>query len=68
MIPGLNLNSCIHEIDPKTVEYYKRGRIGICRKCKAKLILTQFLKVQKRTQPKGSKKARLKARREKSNG
>lgn len=54
---------CEHEIDLDTIKYHKRGRVGLCKKCKVRVYLIMSREHPKpRTRPKGSKKARKRAR------
>lgn len=64
MIAPEMANQCKHEMDPDSIKYHKKGRIGICKYCGCKLRRSIFVSL-KRERPHMSKKKRLKLRREK---
>ena len=44
MVPTKVVVKCNHEPDPDSLQYDKRyGRIGICKKCGAKIYVTKFV-------------------------
>jgi len=54
---------CEHAMDLDTIKYHKSGRVGRCKKCGIKLYLVLSKQIpEPRTRPKGSKKARRRAR------
>jgi len=61
----INLRKCDHEFDPKTIKWSPNyGRVGICRKCKAKIYSTRIDTNPRRIKLKMKKKQRRKLRKE----